>query len=219
MRIGGCVLLTALALAGCGSSAKKPSDADIAAYLGQSQPSYLRVGNVSPSFEVAKSSSGPALPEGSWRITIAYTLHATEDLYAAAADTRQQRLDFDRQVSKFEAFRANRIAYAEQVAQRAGLMKQGDPAPEPPVSVSVVTHSSQDLQDRVTLLAEPDGTGWKFFQTDAQALSDDQVGAPLATLKSGATHTHFVVGGTEEERSFHNSMLRYLAALARAPGP
>jgi hypothetical protein len=212
-------LLTVLALAGCGSNAKKPADADIAAYLAQSQPSYLHLSNVAATFEPAKSGNGTTVPDGSWVVKVTFNLHATEDLYAPVPQTRQERENFDTAVMKFEAFRAIRIAYAEQLGQRVGLMKQGDPAPEPAVAVNLVTHAGADLADSVTLLAQPDGTAWKFAQTGAQSLSDDQVGAPLKDLQATAPHTHFVQAGTEEERDLHNRMLRYLAKLAEAPPP
>jgi hypothetical protein len=212
-------LLTVLAIAGCGSNAKKPSDADIAAYLAQSQPGYLHITNVTTSFEPAKSGGGTTVPDGSWVVKVNFNLHATQDLYGPVPQTRQERQNFDAAVMKFEEFRARRIAYVNQLGLRGGLMKQGDAAPEPAVAVTVVTHSGADLADSVTLLAQPDGTAWKFAQTGAQSLSDDQVGAPLKDLQASAPHTHFVQADTEEERQLHNVMLQFLAKLAEAPPP
>jgi hypothetical protein len=205
-------LFALLALAGCGSNAKKPSDADIAAYLGQTEPAYLRLGNITTSFEAAAGN----VPAGSWVVHVKYSLHATQDLYAPTPAARTERATFDAAVMKFEAFRTTRIAAVEQLALRNGLMRRGDGAPEPAVPLEIVTHKDQDRDDGVTLLAQPDGAGWKFAQKDAQLLSDDAIGAPLADIKATSADLHFVVVGTEEERDFHNRMLGFLARLNQA---
>ena len=122
-------LLTLAALSGCGPPAKRPTDADIAAYLAQSEPTYLQVSGVKPSFEATKTLGSRDLPAGSWRVHVDFTLRATQDLYAPPADMRQRRADFDRAVAAFEVYRVPRIEAANQLAVRVGLMKQGDAAP------------------------------------------------------------------------------------------
>ncbi len=209
-------LLTLAALSGCGPAAKKPTDADIAAYLAQSDPTYLQISGVKPSFEALKKLGSKDLPTGSWRVHVDYILRATEDLYAPSADMRQRRADFDRSVAAFELYRVPRIEAANQLAAKIGLMKQGDAAPEPAVPVSLVTHAKQELSDSATLLAQPDGNGWKFAALGAQALSDDMIGAPVAELRATNPHTVFVVAGSDEARADALREQRYLAALSKA---
>ncbi len=209
-------LLSLAALSGCGPAAKKPADADIAAYLAQSEPTYLQVTGVKPSFEALKTLGSRDLPAGSWRVQVDFTLRATEDLYGPPADMRQRRADFDRAVAAFEMYRMARIQAAEQLAARIGLMKQGDAAPEPAVPVSIVTHAKEERADSVTLLAQPDGKGWKFAQLGAQALGDDAIGATLADLRATSPHTNFVMAGSDEARADAMREQKYLAALAKA---
>ena len=204
--------LLVMALVSCGKSGPKPADADIAAYLAQSQPSYLRFGQLKTGFEPASN-----LPEGSWRVHVEFVLHAQQDLFAPTQAGRAQRAAFDMAVARTEAFRVARIAAVEQLARQAGLMAPAAAAPDPAMPVSLVTHKDQDLDDRVTLLAQPDGHGWKFFQLDAQALGDDAIGAPLETLKSDNPKTVFVIAGSEEERSYRAREARFLDVLSKAP--
>lgn len=208
--------LALAALSGCGSDAKKPSDADIAAYLAQSEPAYLRVSGVKPVFEAISSLGSKTLPAGSWRVKVAFMLHTAEDLYAPAQGARENRAAFDHAVAAFEQYRVARISAAEQLAMKIGLMKQGDATPEPAVPVSVVNHANQDLNDSVTLLAQPDGTGWKFAQLSAQALADDAIGATLADIKATSPHTVFVMAGSDDDKSYALRQQRYLATLAKA---
>lgn len=214
-------LLTLAALAGCVPPAKKPADADIAAYLAQSEPTYLQVSGVKPGFEVMKTLGSKDLPAGSWRVHVDFTLRAAEDLYAPPADMRQRHADFDRAVAAFELYRVPRIEAANQLAARIGLMKQGDAAPEPAVPLAIVTHAKQELTDSVTLLAEPDGHGWRFVQLSAQALSDDAIGAPVSDLRATSPHTVFVMAGSDDARAHATREQKYLAALAKslAAGP
>ena len=212
-------LLVVLAAAGCGSNAKKPSDADVAVYLAQSEPSYLHVSNVKTSFEAISALGRSKLPDGSWRVHVTYTLHATQDLYAPDAGAAAQRRTFDQAVTGFELYRLPRIQAVEQLALRAGLMRQGDATPEPAVAVSLKTHTNQDLPNGVTLLAQPDGAGWKFVQLDAQSLPDDAIGAPLDDLKHTSPHTVFVMAGSDEDRAYLAREQRFLAALAKAEQP
>ncbi len=204
--------LLAAALASCGPAPKRPSDADVAAFIAQSEPGYLRVGNVTTQFERANSN-------GAWRVHVTYTLHTNEELYAPVPEARQERLTFDQAVSRFEAFRANRIDYVDRLGLAAGLMRQGDAAPEPAVAVRLVNHAGQDLKDSTTLRAQPDGAAWKFYSEDAESLRDDQIGAPLANLRAAAPHTQFVTADTQEERDLHNRMLGFLSKLASLPPP
>ncbi len=209
-------LLTLAALSGCGPAAKKPADADIAAYLAQSEPIYLQVSGVKPSFEAMKTLGSKDLPAGSWRVHVDFTLRAAQDLYAPTGDTRQKRADFDRAVTAFEMYRVPRIEAANQLAVRIGLMKQGDAAPEPAVPITIVTHAKQELADSVTLLAQPDGNGWKFAQLSAQALSDDAIGAPESDLRATSPHTVFVMAGSDEARSYALREQKFLAALSKS---
>ena len=209
-------ILTLAALSGCGPAAKKPADADIAAYLAQSEPTYLQVSGVKPRFEAMKTLGSKDLPAGSWRVHVDFILRATQDLYAPSADMRQKRADFDRAVAAFEMYRMPRIDAANQLAVRIGLMKAGDAAPEPAVPLAIVTHDKQELTDSVTLLAQPDGNGWKFAQLSAQALSDDAIGAPVSDLRATSPHTVFVMAGTDEARSYATREQKYLAALAKS---
>ncbi len=208
MRFTG-TLLILLALSGCGSDAKKPTDADIAAYLAQSSPNYLHVSGVKSSFTAAKVA-------GSWRVKVDFTLHATEDLYGPQSNVRAMRADFDHAVANFEQYRVARIAAVDQLARQVGLMKPGDAAPEPAVPVMLITHAKQDLADSVTLLAQPDGAGWKFFQLDAQTLPEDAIGAPLADVRAASPHTVFVMAGSDEDRAYAVRRQRFLAAVAKA---
>ncbi len=212
-------LLLVLAASGCGGNAKKPSDADVAVYLAQSEPSYLHVSNVKTSFEPASALGRSKLPDGSWRVHVTYTLHATQDLYAPDASAAAQRRAFDQAVNGFELYRLPRIQAVEQLALRAGLMRQGDATPEPAVAVSLKTHANQDLPDGVTLLAQPDGASWKFAQLDAQSLPDDAIGAPLEDLKRTSAHTVFVMAGSDEDRAYLAREQRFIAALAKAEQP
>ena len=209
-------LLALAALSGCGPAGKRPSDADIAAYLAQSEPAYLQVGGVKPGFEAIRTLGSKSLPAGSWRVHVDFTLRATEDLYAPAAGTRQKRAEFDRAVAAFEMYRVPRTEAANQLATRIGLMKQGDAAPEPAVPVALVTHARQVLSDNVTLLAQPDGAGWKFAQLSAQALSDDAIGAPVSDLRSTSPRTVFVTAGSDEARAYEEREQKFLAALSKA---
>ncbi len=209
-------LLALTALSGCGPAAKTPTAADIAAYLAQSEPTYLQVGGVKPSFVAMKTLGPRDLPAGSWRVHVDFTLRAAEDLYAPAAGMRQQRADFDRAVAAFELYRVPRIEAANQLATRIGLMKQGDAAPEPAVPIAIVTHAKQTLSDTATLLAQPDGNGWKFAALGAQALSDDAIGAPVADLRATSPHSVFVMAGSEEAGVAARREQRYLAALSKA---
>ncbi len=207
----------ALAVSGCGKSGPKPSDADIAAYLAQGQPGYLRLGQVKATFEPIGNLGSSKLPDGSWRVHVQFVLHAQQDLYTPTQAGRAQRAAFDRAVAGVEEFRTARIAAVEQLGRQAGLMAQGAASPEPAMPVNVTTHKGQDLDDRVTLLAEPDGHGWKFFQTDAQSLSDEAIGAPLDTLKQDSPKTVFVTAGSDDERSYRERERRFLDVLSKAP--
>ena len=207
----------ALAVAGCGKSGPKPSDADIAAYLAQGQPTYLHLGQVKATFEPISTLGSSKLPDGSWRVHVQFVLHAQQDLYAPTQAGRAQRNAFDRAVAATEEFRTARIAAVEQLGQQAGLVAPGAAEPEPAMPVSIVTHKDQDLDDHVTLLAEPDGQKWKFFQSDAQSLSDEAIGAPLDTLKRENPKTVFVVAGSDEERSYRERERRFLEVLSKAP--
>ncbi len=209
-------LLGLALLSGCGQDAKKPSAADIAAYLAQSEPEYLQVSGVSPRFEALKQLSGKDVPAGSWRVTVTFNLHATQELYAPQPGAREARAEFQHTVAAFELMRVARIQAAEQLAARVGLMKKGDVAPEPAVPVVVTTHAKQDLSDSVVLLAQPEGARWNFVQMGAQALSDEAIGIPLADLRANNPHAVFVVAGTDEDRSYRDRAERYLAALAKA---
>lgn len=206
----------AAALTGCSKPGPKPSNADIAGYLAQVQPGTLQVRDVRPSFEALSELGSSKLPTGSWRVLVQFTLHAQQDLYAPTATGLEQRADFDRAVAQFEQFRVARIAGVEQLAHRADLMPPGAIAPEPAMPVSVVTHKNQDLADTVTLLAQPDGTGWKFVQLDAQTLSDAAIGAPLDDLRRQSPATHFVVADSAEEQMFRTRAARFLQVLAKA---
>ncbi len=209
-------LLTLAALSGCGPSAKRPTDADIAAYVAQSEPSYLQVSGVKASFEAMRTLGSRDLPAGSWRMHVDFTLRAGQDLYAPPADTRQRRADFDRALAAFEMYRVPRIEAANQLAVQVGLMKQGEAAPEPAVPLAIVTHARQERSDNVILLAQPDGSGWKFAQLGAQALSDDAIGAPVTDLRATSPHTVFVMAGSEEARTAALREQRYLGALSKA---
>ncbi len=212
-------LLLTFALCSCGKSGPKPSDADIAAYLAQGQPNYLRLGQVKATYEPASALGNGKLPEGSWRVHVQFVLHAQQDLFAPTPAGRAQRAAFDRAVAQTEEFRVARIAAVEQLGRQAGLMAPDAASPEPAMPVSIATHKDQDLNDQVTLLAEPDGHGWKFFQLDAQSLGDDAIGAPLETLKQASPHTVFVTEGSDEERSFRAREARFLDILSKAPKP
>ena len=205
----------ALALSACGKSGPKPSDADIAAYLAQSQPQYLRISQVRTGFETPSAAS--KLPEGSWRVKVSFVLRAQQDLFAPLPDARKRRADFDLAVAKVEQFRVSRIAGVEQLGRQAGLMADGASSPEPAVSVRMATRKDQEREDAVTLVAEPDGHGWKFFQADAQTLDDDTVGAPLESLRAGSPHTAFVTAGSAEESDSRKREARFLDILSRAP--
>ena len=206
-----------LAASGCGKSGPKPSDADIAAYLAQGQPNYLRLGHLKADFEPIAALGSSKLPQGSWRVHVQFFLHAQQDLFAPTPAGRAQRSAFDMAVARTEEFRTARIAAVDQLGHQAGLIAPGGTAPEPAMPVSVVTHKDQDLDDRVTLLAQPDGGGWKFFQLDAQSLSDEAIGAPVETLKQESPKTVFVVEGSDEERSFREREGSFLDILAKAP--
>jgi hypothetical protein len=211
-------LAATLALAACGSPAK-PADADIATYLARSSPAYLQVGAVSFTAEPAGDLGGSKLPAGSWRLKVQFTLHARQDLYAPTPESIALRRDFDHQVSATEGFRVARIEAVERLARQAGLMPEGALAPEPAMAVAVATHKDQDLADHVTLLAQPDGKGWKFFQLDAQALSEDAIGAPMEALHQTSPKTAFVLAGSDQDRQFQSREKQFLEVLAKAGKP
>ena len=204
-----------LAIAGCGKSGPKPADSDIAAYLAQTQPQYLRVGQVKTSFDSPSSSS--KLPEGSWRVHVDFVLHAQQDLFAPVHGSRARRTSFDLAVAKVEEFRVARIAGVEQLGRRLGLMAEGASAPEPAVSVRLVTRKDEERPDSVTLIAEPDGKVWKFFQADAQSLNDEAVGAPMEALRATSPHTVLVTEGSAEERDYRAREAKFLDVLSKAP--
>ena len=208
-----------LVISACSKSGPKPSDADIAAYLAQGQPSYLRLGQVKPSFEPIGQLGSSKAPDGSWRVQVQFVLHAQQDLFTPTQAGRVQRTGFDQAVAGAEEFRVARIAAVEQLGRQAGLVAPGTTTPEPAMPVSIASHKDQDLADQGTLLAEPDGHGWKFFQLDAQALSDDAIGAPIDTLKRQSPKTVFVVEGSDEERSYRERERRFLDILSKAPKP
>lgn len=211
-------LAATLALAACGSPAK-PAAADIAKYLAQSSPAYLRVGAVSFTAEPAGDLGGAKLPAGSWRLKVQFTLHALQDLYAPTPESVALRRDFDHQVSLTEGFRVARIEAVERLAKQAGLMPEGALAPEPAMAAAVTTRKDQDLTDHVTLLAQPDGKGWKFFQLDAQALSEDAIGAPMQDLQQASPKTAFVLAGSDQDRAFQSREKQFLDVLAKAGKP
>ncbi len=208
-------MLAVAAFAGCEKSGPKPSEADIAAYLAQSEPAYVHVGQVSLA-EIRPAQSGRP---GAWRIDVRYTLHASEDLYASTPAARARRAAFDRAVGAAEDYRVQRIAAVEQLARQVGLMPEGARSPEPAMDVELVTHKDEEKPDSVTLLAQPDGHTWQFFQLTAQSLADDQVGAPLDELKRASPATRFVIAGTDEARAEDGKAARFLDVLARAPKP
>ena len=209
-------LLSLALLSGCGPGARRPSDADIAAYLAQSEPDYLQVSGVAPKFEALRSLGGHDLPAGSWRVNVTFNLHATQDLYAPQPGAREARAAFEHTVAGFELMRVQRIEATNALAVRVGLMKQGDPGPEPAVPVVVSTHDKQDLSDSVVLLAQPDGAHWKFAQMAAQTLSDEQIGVPMADLRTANPHTVFVTAGSSEDNAYRERQARFLAALSKA---
>lgn len=205
--------------AGCGKSGPKPADADVAAYLARAQPTYLRVGHVETSFEPMTDLGASKLPAGSWKIVVHFVLHAEQDLFAPTAETRSHRAAFDRAIGEVELYRVARIAAVNQLGKQAGLVAPGATAPEPAVAVGLVTHKDQDLPDQVTLLAEPDGQGWKFFQLDAQSLSDDAIGTPMDDLRSASPTVRFVTAGTDEAKADAAKEQRFLDVLAKAGRP
>ncbi len=202
-------------MSGCGQSGPKPAETDVAAYLAQTQPQYLRIGQVKTSFEQPGGSS--KLPAGSWRVHVDFVLRAQQDLFAPVPDSRSRRARFDLAVAKVEEFRVARIAGVEQLGKQLGLMAQGASAPEPAVSVRLVTRKEQERPDSVTLIAEPDGKIWKFFQADAQSLDDETVGAPMEALRATSPHTVLVTEGSAEERDARARETRFLDVLAHAP--
>ena len=214
MRVFATCVLAMLA-AGCEKSGPKPSDADIAAYLAQSQPAYVHVGQVGVTSMRPAEGGHP----GAWRIDVHYTLHAGEDLYAPTPAARAQRIAFDRAVAAVEDYRLPRIADVERLARQVGLMPDGARAPEPAMEVALVTRKDDEKPDSVTLLAQPEGHAWQFFQLTAQSLADDQVGAPLDELKRASPATQFVTAGTEEARTQAAKAARFLDVLSRAPKP
>ena len=214
MRVISTFLLV-LMVAGCGKSGPKPGDADIAAYLAQSQPAYVRVGQVGVTAIRPAQGGQP----GAWRIDVHYTLHATEDLFAPTQAARAQRAAFDRAVGAVENYRVQRIEAVEQLAKQVGLMPDGARSPEPAMEVALVTHKDEEKPDSVTLLAQPQGHAWQFFQLTAQSLADDQVGAPMDELKRASPATHFVTAGTDEARTEAGRATRFLDVLSRAPKP
>ncbi len=208
-----------LAAASCGKSGPKPADADVAAYLARSQPAYLRLGQLHTSYEPATDLGTTKLPMGSWRVHVRFVLHAEQDLFAPVPDARTRRAAFDRAVSEAELYRLSRIAAVERLGKQAGLVTEGATVPEPAVPVGLATHTGQDLPDQVTLLAQPDGSGWKFFQLNAQTLSDDAIGAPLDELRRESPKTRFVVEGSPEAREAALREQQFLAVLAKAGKP
>lgn len=208
-----------MTVASCGKSGPKPTDADVAAYIAQSEPSYVRVGQVSTSFEAADKLGGKDLPGGSWRVDVHFVLHTLQDLYAPTSESRAQRAAFDRAVASVEQYRLPRIAAVEQLGKDAGLMPEGASAPEPPLVLAQVNPAGQDLPDHVALLAQPDGKGWKFFQLDAQALGDDAIGAPIEEIKRSNPTTIFVNAGSVEARDYNGRVRRFLEVLSKAPKP
>ena len=210
---------TALALAGCGQHGPKPTDGDIEAYLAASQPAYVRVTKVSGRFEGISSLGSSKLPEGSWRVHVTFTLEPREDLLAPTAASRAHRADFDRAVAGMEEFRIGRIEAVDRLGRQLGLVAAGASSPESAVVVAVSARRGQALEDKVDLLAEPEGKGWRFFQLNAQSLDDATIGAPMATLKAGAPKTVFVAAGSQEEREFAAREKRFLDIIAHAPKP
>jgi hypothetical protein len=209
-------LLAPLLLNGCGDDTKKPSEADIAAYLAQSEPGWLHVSGVKGEFEKADSAGTSKVAEGSWRVRVTFNLHTTQDLYTPESDARSLRLNFDKKVNEFTLYREARIAAVNDLALRAGLMRQGDATPEPAVPVVLTTHADQDIPDEVTLLAQPQGSVWSFVQTDAQKVSDSDIGAPLDEIRRSSPRTVFVIAGSDEDRAYRVRAGQFLAAIAKA---
>jgi hypothetical protein len=208
-----------LALAGCGSPAKKPSIAEIATYLVQSQPTYLHVSGVSGDFAAAKAAGSTSLPDGSWQIRVQFVLQAQEDLYGPTAASAAMQINFDRTVTATEQFHATRIAAVDQLATRIGLLQPGAVDPEPAIPVTLTTHKGQAVTDHVTLIAQPAGQGWKFVQEGAAAPSSDAIGTPLETLRQANPKTVYVIAGSDQEQNYRNRENQFLQILAKAGKP
>jgi hypothetical protein len=204
------------ALAAC-STPKKPPEDQISKYIGDHLPPYLSIRSISTSFEQASAMGGSALPAGSWRVTADLRLRTAEDLYAITAQAQALRTDFAAAVSKAEGFRIARIRGVEAFAAKLGLMKDPQMGPMPALPVALATHKGDELPDQVTLLAEPEGAGWKFTQAGPQTLDTSKSGAPFAALKADNPTLTLVLQGSDEAASYRARQADFLAQLKRLP--
>ena len=216
--------LANLALAGailtassCSPPKKKPADDQISHYVSDQLPPYLSVRAIKTDYEFISKLGDSKLPDGSWKVTAQMTLRTAEDLYAVTPQARQQHKDFERAVVDAEKMRTARIQAVEAYARKLGLLKDPQLGPMPAFAVAISNHQGDEIADRVTLLAQPDGQNWKFAQLDAQTLDTTKLGEPLALLRRENPNLNLVVAGSPEEKDFSTRQAQFLAALARLP--
>lgn len=208
----------ALALSACGPAAK-PTDAEISAYLAHDAPDYLTLGGITTHLDPATEADGAGLPPGSWRVSVEVTAKAQKDLFALAPGAGARRVDFERGVREAEQFRVRRIEAVDAYATKMGLMKAGADAPEPVLPV-VLTHKAGDaLTEHVTLIAQPDGGGWKFLPVAAAPVGDAAIGAPMDRLAQQNAPLTLVTADSPEDRDSLQREQAFLKTLSKAPKP
>ncbi len=207
-------LLTA---ASCSPPKKKPADDQVSHYFSDQLPPYLSVRAITTDYESITKLGESKLPDGSWKIIARMTLRTAEDLYAVTPEAKQQHKDFERAVFGAEKMRTARIQAVEAFAQKLGLLKDKQLGPMPAFSLAIANHQGDEIADRVTLLAQPDGSNWKFAQLDAQSLDTTKLGEPLATLRRENPSLNLVVAGSPEEKDFSTRQAQFLSGLARMP--
>jgi hypothetical protein len=208
----------ALGLSGCGPAAK-PSDAEISAYLARGAPGYVTLGAITTHFDATTDADGAALPSGSWRVTVDISAKAQQDLFALAPNAASRRLDFDRGVTEAEQYRIRRIEAVNAYAAKMGLMTQGAASPEPVLPVVLTNKAGDILTEHVTLIAEPDGSAWKFVPVADAAHGTSAVGAPMDLLRQQNAPLTLVTADSSQDRDSLAREQAFLKVLAKAPKP
>jgi hypothetical protein len=209
--------LAAPLLVACCGSPKKPTEADISAYLAKASAGTLHFSSLSSRIDAPSPTETAALPANSWRVTVQYAGKAQADLYRLSDDAAMRRTAFDQAVSATEAFRAKRIEAVENFASKLGLMKAGAVSPEPALPAVLATKQGQSVSGAVTLLAEPDGPAWRFVPEGA--LPSVRYGETLAQLQADYPTYPVVMAGSAEDQAYSRREKSFLDALSKVPKP
>lgn len=195
----------------------KPSNDQVSRYLSDDLPPYLTIHSIETSDDAVEEMGRAKAKPGSWRITVRFVVRTAQDLYAPTAQSKAFYTDFRKAVVASEKLRLQRIQAVEAFAAKLGLMKDRASGPAPALAASLVRHSGDDVADGVTLLAEPDGAGWRFVQLDAQSMDVGTLGAPYAALQRDNPKLSIVLEGSPEDVDFRKREAAFLDGLKKLP--